>query len=119
MTVGVVIPCRNEARWLGELLDAIARQDRRPDEVVVVDDGSVDGTADTVAERSRRDPSVRVIPGPRRGIPAAVNAGVSALTTDVVVRCDGHCRPAHDYIARAAALVIDSPDIGVVGGVWV
>ena len=47
-----------------------------------------------------------------------MNAGVAALSTDVVVRFDGHCRPAHDYIARAAALIA-TPDIGVVGGVWV
>ncbi|MGB7218072.1 MAG: glycosyltransferase family 2 protein [Vicinamibacterales bacterium] len=117
MTVGVVIPCRNEARFVGELLDAIAMQDCRPDEVVVVDDGSVDGTAGVVEARSRRDPMIRMIPGPKRGIPAAVNAGVAALTTDIVARFDGHCCPARDYIARAARLIAQS-DVGVVGGVW-
>jgi succinoglycan biosynthesis protein ExoA len=120
VTVGVVIPCRNEERWLAEVLDALAAQDRRPDEVVVVDDGSVDGTAGVVEEWQRQHPNlhVRVVPGPARGVAAAVNAGVVALTTDVVVRLDGHCRPAADYIARAVALITLS-DAGVVGGVWV
>ncbi len=49
---------------------------------------------------------------------APVNACVAALTTDVVVRLDGHCRPAADYIARAGALISLS-DVGVAGGAWV
>ena len=118
-TVGVVIPCRNEARWLARLLDALAAQDRRPDEIVVVDDGSTDGTATMVEEWKRHgDLHVRVIAGPGRGVAAAVNTGVAALATDIVVRLDGHCLPAADYIARAVALA-SHPDVGVAGGVWV
>ena len=118
-TVGVVIPCRNEARWLPRLLDALAVQGRRPDEIVVVDDGSTDGTA-AVVEQWRRQSGqyVRVIAGPARGVAAAVNAGVAALATDIVVRLDGHCLPEADYIARAVALA-SLPDVGVAGGVWV
>lgn len=120
MTVGVVIPCRNEERWLAEVLNALAAQDHRPDEVVVIDDGSNDGTAGVVEGWKRQHPDLhlRVVPGPERGVAAAVNAGVAMLTTDVVVRLDGHCRPAADYIARAVSLLSRS-DAGVVGGVWV
>ena len=89
-------------RRLGELLEAVATQECQPQEVVVVDDGSTDGTAHIVNEWSRRDPSVRLIAGPRRGIAAALNAGVSALSTDVIVRFDGHCHSSGDYIFRAA-----------------
>jgi GT2 family glycosyltransferase len=119
VTVGVVIPCRNEARWLADVLDALAVQDQGPDEVTVVDDGSVDGTTTVVREWQRQHPDlhVRIVPGPGRGVAAAVNAGVAGLTTDVVVRLDGHCRPAADYIARAVALITQS-GVGVGGGVW-
>lgn len=119
-TVGVVIPCRNEARWLGRVLDGLAAQQRRPDEIVVVDDGSTDGTSAVVEEwrRWHGDQHVRTVAGPVRGVAAAVNAGVSSLATDIVVRLDGHCRPATDYIARAVALV-SLPSVGVAGGVWV
>jgi GT2 family glycosyltransferase len=61
--------------------------------------------------------AVRIVPGPARGVAAAVNAGVAALATDVVVRLDGHCRPAADYIARAVAHTARL-DVGIVGGVW-
>jgi len=120
VTVGVVIPCRNEARWLAEVLNALAGQKRRPDEVIVVDDGSVDGTSAIVENWRRLNPDfpLRILRGPARGVAAAVNAGIAALGTDVVVRLDGHCRPAADYIARAATVVAHS-GIGVVGGVWV
>ena len=119
MTVGVVIPCRNEARWLGEVLGALAVQTMRPDEIVVVDDGSTDDTA-SIARRFSKERDfdrLRVIPGPERGVAAAVAAGVAALRTDIIVRLDGHCRPAPDYIERAVALVAQ-PEIGVAGGVW-
>jgi len=127
VTVGVVIPCRNEAHWIGEVLEALAAQDRRPDDVVVVDDGSTDGTADAIRnwpdaatgqddEQDRRL-KIRVIAGPARGVAAAVNAGVSALNTDVIVRLDGHCRPEPDYVGRTAALAIQQ-EVGVAGGAW-
>lgn len=119
MTVGVVIPCFNEALRLGEVLDALARQTQQPDETVVVDDGSTDDTM-AVAERWRDDhpeSNVRVVAGARRGIAAAVATGVAALSTDVVIRLDGHCRPATDYLAHVTALV-RADDVGVAGGVW-
>jgi succinoglycan biosynthesis protein ExoA len=118
-TVGVVMPCRNEARSLVEVLNAVAGQQRQPDEVILVDDGSSDGTSAVVEEWRRLHPGfqLQIVPGPGRGVAAAVNAGIAALNADVVVRLDGHCRPAADYIVRAVALVT-LPDVGVAGGVW-
>lgn len=120
MTVGVVIPCRNEERWLPQLLDALAAQTRQPDDVVIVDDRSGDGTA-VAAEawkHEHADFSARLVSGPGRGIATAVRAGVAALATDCVVRLDGHSRPASDYIERATSLLQDV-NVGIAGGVWV
>jgi glycosyltransferase involved in cell wall biosynthesis len=119
MTVGVVIPCRNEAGYIAHVLDALLAQALQPDEVVVVDDGSTDGTRAAVDEWSRRHaiPPVRVLAGPCEGIPAAVNAGVTGLETDIIVRLDGHCRPHQDYVRRSVQCLME-PGAGVAGGVW-
>jgi glycosyltransferase involved in cell wall biosynthesis len=118
VTVGVVIPCRNEARWLHQVLQGLESQDRPANDVVVVDDGSTDETA-TVLDAHRRQSGLplRIVAGPRLGVAAAVNTGVAALVTDIVVRLDGHCRPAADYLSRACKM-IGRADVGVVGGVW-
>lgn len=121
MTVGVVIPCRNEQWGLPGVLEALRVQTRRPDRIVVVDDGSTDETARIARQWVEQSGGgLAVIDGPGRGVAAAVAAGVQALDTDVdvIVRLDGHCRPAPDYIERLAALVA-SPDVGVAGGVWI
>jgi succinoglycan biosynthesis protein ExoA len=119
VTIGIVIPCRNEADWITGVLDAVAGQDRQPDAVVVVNDGSSDATGRIVEGWQRANPTnhVRLIDGPARGVAAAVNAGVAALKTDIIIRLDGHCRPANDYVRRAAEHG-SQPGVGVAGGAW-
>ena len=119
LTVSVVIPCRNESATIARLLEAIAGQDQLPDEVIVVDDASTDGTAEVVAawRREKGKLEVRVVRGAGRGVAAAMNVGIRAAQSEIIVRLDGHCRPALDYIERSLdALTI--PNAGVVGGAW-
>lgn len=123
MTVAVVIPCRNEARHLSGALDAIAAQTRLPTEVVVVDDGSTDDTADIARAWARAHPHMRcrVVPGPGRGPGPAMNAGIAATTATVIARMDGHARPAPHYLESAMRwfTAANADLVGVVGGWWV
>ena len=91
--VSVVIPVRNGERWLTDAIDAIAGQrGDRPFEVIVVDDGSEDGSRGAVDRAACRG-VVQVIDGPRRGAAAAINAGfrrarypfIAQIDQDVVV----------------------------------
>ena len=79
-TCELVLPCRDEARALEELLPRIPS----PWSVLVVDNGSRDGTAVT-AERL----GARVVPEPRPGYGAAVHAGLLASTAEVIGVMDG------------------------------
>jgi hypothetical protein len=61
--LSVLIPARNEAMRIGACLDGLARQRFRSFELIVVDDGSVDGTADVVRASTGRIPGLRVVDG--------------------------------------------------------
>jgi succinoglycan biosynthesis protein ExoA len=114
-----VIPCRNEARSIGALLDALAIQTRPPAEILVVDDQSTDASVEVIGRWQRDHPgvAVRVVAGPGRGPGPAMNAGIAATTTDVVVRLDGHCVPDPNYIEQSVRALSES-GAGVAGGVW-
>ena len=118
-SISIVIPCRNEARHIGGLLDAIRQQDTAILEVVIVDN-STDDTRRTIDDYCVEHPDlpVRVVPydGPA-SIPAAVNMGVRHATGDIIVRLDGHSMPEHHYVGRAVA-ALELEGAGVVGGVW-
>jgi glycosyltransferase involved in cell wall biosynthesis len=117
--VSVVIPCRDEAEFIEELLDAVRAQDLAPVETILVDNGSTDGSVEIVNAYAARYPGMRlrVLHCARPGAAAAMNTGIRAATGDVIVRIDGHSVPWPDYIRRAVAHLAE-PKAGVVGGVW-
>lgn len=76
-TVSVVIPAYNCEGYIGEAVESVLNQTVPAHEVIVVDDGSTDGTGE-ILERFR--PRIRVISRPNAGPSAARNAGVAAAT---------------------------------------
>ena len=76
-TISVVIPSFNRAEVLPRALHSVLRQTRSPDQVIVVDDGSTDGTSDLVA---REFPTVTVLLQENRGVSSARNLGVASST---------------------------------------
>ncbi|HEY3695290.1 glycosyltransferase family 2 protein [Phenylobacterium sp.] len=85
--VSVVIPVHNCERYVAEAVRSVLRQTRTDFELIVVDDGSTDGTAEIVS--SFADPRIRLIRTPRGGISSAINAGISASRADLIARLDG------------------------------
>jgi succinoglycan biosynthesis protein ExoA len=118
-SVSVVIPCRNEAEYIEQLLDAVRAQDRPPDEIVVADNGSTDDSEAIARAYAARHPDtpIIVLHCPDEGAGAAMNAGIRVATGDVIVRLDGHSTPRRDYIRNCLARLAE-PNAGVVGGVW-
>ncbi len=110
-TVSVVVPARNDAAHLARCLRLLAAQTRPPDEVVVVDNASQDGTADVA-----RAAGARVVFEPVRGIPPAAAAGYDAARGDVVVRCDADSLPGPGWIAGLLAALGSRPDVVAVAG---
>lgn len=87
--VSVILPAHNEEGNLGAVLDRCAeglRETGHPYELVVVDDGSTDGTARIARDRAAADPRVRLVPhGVRQGITRALLSGTRAAAGDVLV----------------------------------
>lgn len=79
--VSVVIPCFNAAPYVGEAIESVLTQVRRDDEVIVIDDGSTDNSAQIIAEFGKR---IRYQHQDNQGISAARNSGL-ALTTGAFV----------------------------------
>jgi glycosyltransferase involved in cell wall biosynthesis len=83
--VSIIIPCYNAERWLGGAIQSCLAQTYRPIEVIVVDDGSTDGSKQIALDAAKQARgAVRVIESTHRGAPVARNQGLAAATGDYV-----------------------------------
>jgi rhamnosyltransferase len=114
LSVSVVIRAKNEARDIGETLQAVRGQEGvGPVEVIVVDSGSTDGTLDIV----RRFPVRLIEIAPETfTYGRALNLGIAAAGGDVVVSLSAHSLPAHErWLANLVRNFADSRVAGVYG----
>jgi glycosyltransferase involved in cell wall biosynthesis len=88
MTVAVIIPTFNYARFVGDAVSSVLAQTRPADEIIVVDDGSSDDPARILAHF----PTVRLIRQENRGLSAARNTGLRCCTASHVVFLDADDR---------------------------
>jgi glycosyltransferase involved in cell wall biosynthesis len=109
--VSVVIPVYNNRDQLREAVSSVLAQ-RIPDlEIVVVDDGSTDGSGDALT-----DLPVEVVRQANQGHPAARNTGLAHATGSLIGFLDSDDLAAADGLPRLAAWLSDHPDRDVVGG---
>lgn len=87
--LSVVVPVKDVAPWLTEMLDSVLRQDVSDLEVIVVDDDSADATPRIVEAYARADPRVRLLHSASRGGGSARNLGLEAATGRYIVFADG------------------------------
>lgn len=104
--VAVLVAACNQAHFLGAALASAERQTRPADEVIVVDDGSVDDPASVIA----RFPGVRLIRQDNQGLAAARNTGLAATQADYVIFLDSDDRLAPGAIRAGLACLADHPD---------
>ena len=90
MKVSLIVTILNEAHSLPALLDSIAAQTRPPDEVVICDGGSTDGTPGLLRAETRLP--LRVIEHPGSNISQGRNAAIEAATGDVIASTDAGVR---------------------------
>ncbi|WP_411543666.1 bifunctional polysaccharide deacetylase/glycosyltransferase family 2 protein [Kitasatospora sp. DSM 101779] len=110
--VTVLVPAYNERECIANTLNSLAASDY-PIEVIVIDDGSSDGTADIVEEMDL--PFVRLIRKVNGGKSSALNAGIAAASYDIVVMMDGDTVFEPSTVRELVQPFAD-PGIGAVSG---
>ncbi len=112
-TVSVIVPVFNATETLATTLPALL--DQPATEILLVDDGSTDGTGERLREMTAGHPTVRVLShASNRGRAAARNTGLAEATGAVLLFLDADMRPAPDVV-RQHALLHRNPDVvGVV-----
>ncbi len=113
MRISVIVPCYNAARYLDEALRSACQQWPRPDEVIVVDDGSTD---DSSAITDRFGEPVRVVRQQNLGISEARNRGLALATGDVIAFLDADDVWTADSLMRRAAVLNADPVVECVAG---
>jgi glycosyltransferase involved in cell wall biosynthesis len=110
LTVSCVIPAYNAERYLDRALRSVFDQSRPPDEIIVVDDGSADGTADMLAAYGSR---LRVLHQANAGPAAARNRGIEMAAGQLICFQDADDEWHRDKLAKQLALFDARPDVGI------
>ena len=112
--VSVVVPAYNSAHFIEATLQAALGQTFRDLELLVVDDGSTDFTADVVRGVMARDPRVRLFVQAHRGLSAARNHAIAAAQGDLIALLDHDDLWHPEKLALQVALLDAHDDVGVV-----
>lgn len=113
--VSVVVPAYNCSEFIDETLESLFAQDYPNVEIVVVNDGSTDGTLARLSTYAER---IRIVDQPNAGAPVARNRGMQAARGDFVCFCDADDIWAKTKIGDQVAYLQAHPDVGMVYCDW-
>jgi glycosyltransferase involved in cell wall biosynthesis len=102
--VTLILPIRNESAYIGHALTAILKQDYPADcmETLIVDGMSIDDTRSLIHNFSKEHPAlhIRILDNPHGIVPTGMNIALRQAKGEIVIRVDGHCLIAPDYISK-------------------
>ena len=115
--VSVIVPMRNERRYIERCMASLAAQDYPHDryEVIVVDGGSTDGSRDIAESMREQVPNLRVVENRGKHTARGLNLGLAFARGDVIARVDAHAAVEADYLRQSVA-ALDRSAADVVGG---
>ena len=115
MKFSFIIPVYNTSRYLDQCVTSILSQTRVEYEVILVDDGSTDGSAVMCDQYEKKYSNVNVIHQKNSGLSAARNAGVRKATGDYFFVVDSDDFWLGDYLAQIEEICEKNPDLIVFG----
>ena len=112
--VSVIIPCFKQAQYLGEAVDSVVDQTFTDWEVVVVDDGSPDDTAQVAAKLIElHGERIRLLQQPNGGVARARNAGIAVALGTYILPLDADDRLHPEMLAETVRLLDSDPGVGI------
>ena len=112
----IIMPMRNAEPFVQEAIQSILDQAGVELEIIVVDDGSSDRSAEMV--RGMGEARIRLVPGPCQGISRAFNEGLRHARGEWICRCDADDRYAPGRLAWQEAALGERPEFGAVCGAF-
>lgn len=116
--ISVVTTVLNEAAGTERLIGLLTIQLGLDDELVVVDGGSSDGTAELVATAAETDPRIRLVIAEGAGISRGRNIGISEARHEIIACTDVGCDPAPDWLTALRRAVTAHPEAGLWTGTY-
>ena len=120
-TVSIIIPCLNEEKTIGALLEALLIQTYPLNlmEVIIADGFSTDGTRGEIAKFQTQHLKLkcRLVDNPRKTIPGGLNIAIRNSRGEIIIRLDAHSAPNSNYIEKSVEDLLNHKGDNV-GGVW-
>lgn len=115
--VSVIMPVRNEGPFMKQSLQAILLQDYPQEclEVMVVDGMSDDETRGIIQDFKKLNPNILLMDNPKKIVSAGLNLALREAKGKIIIRVDGHCEIAPDYVSRCVEL-LEKGEADMVGG---
>ena len=100
--ISIIIPCRNEERFIEKCLDSLIKQDFSKEnlEILIIDGDSKDKTKEIVEEYIQKYSFIKIIDNKEKYTPFGLNIGIKRVKGDIIVRMDAHAEYEKDYISK-------------------
>ncbi len=117
--VTIIMPVRNEAAYIRRSLGSVLAQDYPAEliQIIIADGMSNDDTRRILDEYRASHPNIEVVDNPRRIVPTGMNAALRLARGKIVIRVDGHCEIAPDYVKRCVKHLQEDGIDGVGGSI--
>lgn len=114
-TVSVIMPVYNSAEYVGEAIESILNQTLRDFELIIVDDGSIDGSPDILERYRRKDDRIHILRQENSGISAARNLAIKNASGKYIALMDSDDISLPERLAGQVALMESRPEVGLCG----
>lgn len=119
--VSIIIPCRNEEKFIGKCLDSINSNDypKEKIEVIIIDGMSEDKTRKIAEKYKKEYPYIKVLDNQKQIVSTALNIGIQNTQGRYVMRMDAHCIYDKRYISKCINHMEENKKIDNVGGICI